>query len=100
MTDSPASIGVLLLEDDDLDVELIHEQLLQSGLSVDMRRAQTERDFVQELNRSGLRIVLSDFALPEYDGFAALSMAQRLQPDVPFIFVSGAIGEERAIETL
>jgi len=100
VTDSPASIGVLLLEDDDLDVELIHEQLLQSGLSVDMRRAQTERDFVQELNRSGLRIVLSDFALPEYDGFAALSMAQRLQPDVPFIFVSGAIGEERAIETL
>ncbi len=94
------TIAVVLLEDDDLDAELIVEQLRAGGLAVAVRRSASEAEFITELSRPGVDVVLSDFALPGYGGLAALDATNELLPDVPFIFVSGAIGEERAIETL
>ena len=91
---------IVLLEDDDLDAELVSERLAASGLSFDIRRAKDEASFVGLLRRGDVALVLSDFSLPSYGGFAALEAARELTPGVPFIFVSGAIGEELAIDTM
>lgn len=100
MTSSQPPIGAVLLEDDDLDAELVLAQFEAEGLAIDVRRCRTADEYLQELARGGIDVVLSDFALPGYDGMAALEAARQRLPDVPFIFVSGAIGEELAIETL
>lgn len=93
-------IRILLLEDDDLDAELIVAQLETDGPPADVRRARRADEYLAQLAQRELDLILSDFALPGYDGMAALQAAQAQLPDLPFIFVSGAIGEERAIETL
>ncbi len=91
---------ILLLEDNDLDAELVCAALQEGGVALEVKRAADERRYLEILNTQTVALILSDFSLPAYDGMAALSAAQRLAPDVPFIFVSGAIGEERAIETM
>jgi signal transduction histidine kinase len=93
-------ISVLLLEDDDLDAELLQAQLSADGVPADIRRARTSEEYLQALSEPGIDVVLSDFSLPGYDGMAALEAARERISEVPFIFVSGAIGEERAIDTL
>jgi len=90
---------VVLLEDDDLDAELLVERLAAEGLTFDVRRARDEASF-RALLRPGVSLVLSDFNLPTYDGVSALEAARTTLPDVPFLFVSGAIGEERAIDAM
>ncbi len=99
MTASPRRIGAVLLEDNDLDAELVVAQL-EAELAIDVRRCRSVEEYLPALAQEPIDIVLSDFALPGYDGVAALEAARQRIPDVPFIFVSGAIGEERAIETL
>ena len=54
----------------------------------------------QALTSAEFDVILSDFSLPQFDGLTALKIARELRPDVPFIFVSGTIGEERAVESL
>lgn len=90
----------LQLEDDDRDAELVEARLQADGLDFELVRTQDERGFRRGLARRDLDAILSDFALPGYDGLRALDAAREALPDVPFVFVSGAIGEERAIETL
>src|SRR5205823_2381032 len=60
----------------------------------------TREAFVAALERKRFDLILSDFALPTFDGFSALAIARELAPDLPFIFVSGAMGEDRAVESL
>lgn len=91
---------LLLLEDDDLDAELIVERLRAGGLPFELRRARTKAEYLEQLEDGGVELVLSDFSLPGYDGFAALSAVRARTPAAPFIFVSGAIGEERAIDSM
>lgn len=91
---------ILLLEDDDLDAELVCAALQTGGIALEVERAANESRYHDLLNTQAVSLILSDFSLPAYDGMAALSAAQQLAPHVPFIFVSGAIGEERAIETM
>ena len=91
---------VLLVEDVAHEAELVIHQLQRAGLNFDWRRVETEEGL-----RSGLRefspdIILSDFNLPQFDGISALKVAREMAPDAPFIFVSGTIGEERAIDAL
>jgi len=90
----------VLLEDDELDAELVVAKLAESGLIIEVRHARSESEYLRELDDAATDLILSDFSLPGYDGLAALEAAREKLPEVPFIFVSGAIGEERAIDTL
>jgi diguanylate cyclase (GGDEF)-like protein len=91
---------VLLVEDTPYEAELIIHQLQRDGLEFNWRRVETEEALRSSLAEFSPDIILSDFHLPEFDGFSALRVAQEMAPEVPFIFVSGTIGEERAIDAL
>ena len=93
-------LRILHLEDDLLDAELVGATLQQSGLGCECVRVDNRRDFHSELEEGCFDLILADYSLPSFDGVTALSMAQSLRPQLPFIFLSGALGEERAIETL
>jgi PAS domain S-box-containing protein len=92
----PNPLRILHLEDDDGDSELVRASLAHDGLHTDVRRARSASEFVDALGAQVPDVVLSDFTIPGFDGMSALRMAMEVQPDVPFIFVSGTIGEERA----
>jgi PAS domain S-box-containing protein len=93
------SIRILHLEDDPLDGELIRRMLLGSGLAREIVRVETGSDFSAALGEP-FDFILSDFTLPSFDGMSALKLAREKQPDLPFIFVSGTIEEELAVESL
>ncbi len=91
---------IVLLEDSALDAELIAAQLRSDGVTLPVERVKTEPEFIELLSHPQVALVLSDFSLPTYDGLAALARVRSAHPELPFIFVSGAIGEDRAIETI
>jgi len=93
-------LRVLNLEDNQGDSELVRITLAREGIDCDLVRIETKADFVAAIERGGFDLILSDYLLPSFDGLAALNMAKARCPEKPFIFVSGAIGEEFAIETL
>ncbi|HEX5044785.1 MAG TPA: response regulator [Candidatus Polarisedimenticolaceae bacterium] len=94
------TLRILHLEDDPDDATLIHRRLEAEGLSVAVRHVQDLDAFRSALARDEFDLVLSDFRLGSATGLDALEVRKQLRPDVPFIFVSGALGEERAVETL
>ncbi|PSB20420.1 PAS domain S-box protein [Phormidesmis priestleyi ULC007] len=94
------SLQFLLLEDSDLDAELIQAMLTDGEIECELVRVQTQTGFVDALKMTAFDLILSDYSLPNFDGIAALEIARSLCPDVPFILVSGTLGEEVAIETL
>jgi diguanylate cyclase (GGDEF)-like protein len=94
------TLQLLVVEDSEADAELVARYLLKAGLIVDIQRVQTEHDFVSALQRKTPDLILSDFSLPQFDGLRALELAVAYAPETPFIYVSGTIGEERAIEAL
>jgi PAS domain S-box-containing protein len=91
---------LLYLEDDLADVELLQGALQADGLACDITRVDTECGFLAALQQDGFDLILADYTLPSFDGLSALRMARRQKPDLPFIFVSGTMGEETAIEAL
>lgn len=93
-------IHILMLEDNSADAELVEHTMRRGGLLFSSERADTQAGFVRALERSPPDVILSDYSLPAFDGFAALAVAQARCPDTPFIFVTGTLGEEVAIETL
>ena len=93
-------IRVLLVEDLAVDAERALHQLERAGIACVSRRVETEKSLIEALRDFQPTIILSDFSLPQFDGLAALDTAHRHAPHVPFIFVSGTIGEERAINAL
>jgi two-component system cell cycle sensor histidine kinase/response regulator CckA len=93
-------IAILLLEDSPLDAELVEAMLRQEGFLPDIKRVLTEADFRRELESSNPDLIISDYSLPSYSGRAALSLARSIAPEIPFLFYSGTIGEEAAIEAL
>jgi len=93
-------IRILLLEDSGSDEELIRRALRRGGLWFQCKRVDNRSAFVQHLIKAPPDVILSDFALPGFGGMEALEIAQQKCPDVPFIFVTGTLGEELAIETL
>lgn len=94
------SIRILHLEDDATDAELAQAILESAGIVCRITRVQTREEFGEALRQGGYNIILADYRLPAYDGMSALRLAQQLAFDVPFIFVSGAMGEDAAIEGL
>jgi len=93
-------LHILMLEDDSADAELTRFTLRKGGLHFSMARVETKQEFVHALEHHRPTLILSDYSLPGFDGQAALGIAQEKSPDTPFIFVTGTMGEEVAIETL
>ena len=93
-------VRILMVEDNPDDFELIKHALTKGGISFQPLRVDTKEDFSRELEHFRPDLILSDYQLPTFDGISALAVAVIEAPDVPFIFVSGAIGEQLAIETL
>jgi PAS domain S-box-containing protein len=91
---------LLYLEDDLADVQLLLDALQTDGLACDITRVDTEHGFLAALQQDGFDLILADYTLPSFDGLSALRMAQQQKSDLPFIFVSGTMGEEVAIEAL
>src|SRR5258706_13333172 len=96
------TVRVLLLEDNDTDAALLTRILGKSELlsPIEIFRAKTRSEFVQKLAEIRPTLILSDYPIPGFDGLSALGIAHESASDTPFIFVSGTIGEERAIEAL
>ena len=76
------------------------DALRTDGLAFETVQVKTQKEFHAALKQTRFDLILSDYSLPTYSGPAALAAAQKIQPDVPFLFVSGTIGEERAVEIL
>ena len=93
-------VQLLFVEDSEMDAELSVRALEQGGFDVSWKRVQAEEDLKQALQSSRPQAVLSDFSMPGFDGIRALRVVREMSPGVPFIFVSGTIGEERAIEAI
>jgi two-component system cell cycle sensor histidine kinase/response regulator CckA len=93
-------LRILLIEDDRLDAELIEETLYNDDLPCEIRRVDTRADYLAALEESHFNLIISDYALPAFDGMTALSIAQHSCPDIPFILISGRFGEELAVEAL
>jgi len=93
-------LKILHLEDDPLDAELVQVALANEGIPCDVQVVVTGDDFISTLDKGGIDLVLADFSLPDFDGMTALAITRKSQPDLPFIFVSGRMGEEAAIESL
>ena len=96
----PRDLVILLLEDNVLDAELTCASLGIEEGDCHVERVDEEATFESALRGRTFDLILADYSLPSFDGITALDIAQRLQPETPFIFVSGALGEELAIETL
>jgi PAS domain S-box-containing protein len=95
-----APIGILLLEDDPNDARLIEDLLEADRFVCRITCVQSRTDFLASLENAEFDLILSDYKLPSFDGLSALNLALSVRPDLPFIFVSGTLGEEAAIEAL
>lgn len=102
--DSPAhvkaEIDILLLEDNPRDAELIGHALRRGAANFRVTHVDCKRAYIHRIKQRVPDLILSDFSLPTLDGYTALAIAQKKCPDVPFIFVSGTLGDEPAIDTL
>ncbi len=97
---SRKKIKILIIEDNDFDFELVERKLQSINFSFEARRAIVEEEFNQHLLQFKPDLILSDFSLPTFSGLEALSIAKKHNPMIPFIFVTGTLGEELAVETM
>ncbi|MBL6750040.1 MAG: EAL domain-containing protein [Nevskia sp.] len=93
-------IKVLLVEDSRDDADLLIREMKKHGLNIVPLRVDTASAMETALSEFGPDLILSDYSIPGFSGLRALEIARSVRPETPFIFVSGTIGEERAIETL
>src|ERR1700674_1643515 len=93
-------LRILSVEDDPNDAELIQDLLETEGILCEVTRVDTEAALLASVEQGGIDLILADYSLPSFDGISALKYAMKTRPDVPFIFVSGTLGEEVAIEAL
>ena len=91
---------ILHLEDKELDRELVREMIQNAGIDCAITAVETREDFVSQLVGEDWDLILSDYSLPAFDGLAALGIAAKTCPDIPFIFVTGTLGEDTAVESL
>src|SRR5213595_2055714 len=93
-------LRILLAEDSESDAELIQRELKRGGLDFQSLRVQTETEFRRELDRFQPHLVISDFSMPQFSGPKALAIARESRGDVPFVFISGTIGENVAVDMM
>lgn len=99
-TQDEATCRILHLEDSPLDAELVEAHLVRSGLACEVHSVATRDAYASALAEGGFDLVLADYAVPGFDGLAALALARELVPDAPFIFLSGTLGEEEAVDAV
>ncbi|HEV2436123.1 MAG TPA: PAS domain S-box protein [Verrucomicrobiae bacterium] len=93
-------VRILHLEDNENDQILVREMLLNEGLACELVTIKTREDFNSAVRQNKFDLIISDYTLPSFDGLRALSLAREVCPETPFIFFSGTIGEEAAVESL
>ena len=91
---------ILLLEDNLRDRQLLEKALMNEELVCQITHARSKTEFQAALEQAEYDLIISDFTLPGYSGIAALTASREFQPDTPFIFVAGTIGEEQVAESL
>src|SRR5229473_6604752 len=94
------ALRILSIEDDPKDTRLIQDLLETEGLVCEVRRVDTQAAVLASVEQGGIDLILADYTLPSFDGISALKFAMKACPEVPFIFVTGTLGEEVAIEAL
>jgi len=94
------SLNILHIEDSKEDSELINRLLLSNGFQCQITRVETRPQVFDALEKQSFDLILADCKLPDFSGLRALEIAHALKPETPFVFVSGTIGEETAIESL
>ena len=94
------NLKILILEDSPSDADLMELELIDASITFLSRVVDTKKDYLKEIEEFKPNLILSDYNLPEFDGLSALKIKKEIIPEVPFIMVSGAIGEEFAIEAL
>ena len=99
-SDTGPALRVLHIEDNTNDAELVATLLQGDGLDAQIERVETRNEFNAALRNGSFDVILSDFSLPTFDGKAALALARERCPATPFLFVSGTLGEDAAIESL
>jgi len=93
-------LRILSIEDDPKDSKLIQDLLETEDIVCEVTRIDTQAALLASLKQGGIDLILADYTLPSFDGISALKLAMKACPEVPFIFVSGTLGEEVAIEAL
>ena len=93
-------IKILMLEDVDFDAVLTERELKRAKFNFILKRVEEELEFRTELKEFTPDLILADHSLPHFDGVSALQIVKNEYPDIPYIFVSGKIGEEFAVELL
>jgi len=99
-TDQPTQLDALLVEDSEDDALLLARQLEGAGYQLTVERVDTREALIDALTRKRWDIVFSDFSMPTLTGLEALALVREHDPDLPFIIVSGTIGEERAVQSM
>lgn len=95
-----SSIRILLLEDNSNDAELVRSAIESSSMQTQITWVDDKKTFVDAVENGAYDVILSDYRLPSFDGMSALKIAKKKFPQVPFIFVSGTIGDDLAADTL
>ena len=93
-------LRLLFIEDADDDVVLLARQLRQGGYDVTYERVETADGLRSALHRGGWDVIISDYTMPRFSGLEALAITVQLAPDVPFLLISGTVGEEVAVESI
>src|SRR5215203_3757885 len=95
-----AALKVLVVEDSETDAELLLHALVRAGYKPTARRVDNAAQMESAIMQDSWDLIISDYVLPQFSGMEALKIVQRKGLDIPFIIVSGKIGEETAIEAL
>ena len=93
-------LRILMLEANSADATAVAKELRKAGISFESRRVETKQQYEEGLQEYEPNLILADYWLPSFDGVSALTIAQEMLPEAPFIFVSGALGEELAIDAM
>ncbi len=93
-------VQILYLEDNPRDEELVRAKVQQLAMPHELRVVRDRAAYESALAQTQVDLILSDYALPDYDGMAALALANEIQPGVPFILISGTLGDEQAVDCM
>lgn len=99
-TSEKNKIRILHLEDDPVDAELVSATLESEGLLCDIVCVDNKEEFIAKLSSEHFDVIVSDYSLPQFDGLTALRIVRELSPEIPFILLSGMLGEEVATDSI
>src|SRR5580704_16376888 len=97
---APIVLRVLLLEDNPRDVEMCVRELGKGGFTLQMDAVDTEEGFTAKLQSGVYDVILSDFRIPAWSGVEAFRLLKQSGKDIPFILVTGTLGEEAAVDLI